>query len=73
MIERKTYLEMCQCNSIYPQSIVVECDGIKYYPSKLVVWFDKGKTKNTARMISVIGSCEIECDISKVVCIDKFC
>mgnify|MGYP003300668860 CR=1 FL=1 len=71
MIERKKYLEMCQYNSIYPKTVVVEYQGIKYYPEKLIIWFKNGETKNTARMISAFGTSGIECDLSDVVCLDK--
>lgn len=71
MNDRKRYLEMCQHNSVYPKSIIVEYQGAKYHPQKLVVWFDGGKPKNTARMVSVVGYSVIECDLSEVVCLDK--
>lgn len=71
MNDRKKYLEMCQYNLVYPKSVLAEYNGVKYYPQKLVVWFDGGKTKNSARMISAVGNSVIECDLSDVVCLDK--
>lgn len=71
MNDRKKYLEMCQVNSVVPKSIVVEYKGTRYYPEKLVVWFNNGKPQNTARMVAVVGTSGIECDLSEVVCLDK--
>jgi hypothetical protein len=71
MDDRKRYLEMCQINSASPKSVVVEYKGIRYYPEKLVVWFNNGKPKNTARMTAVVGTSGIECDLLEVVCLDK--
>lgn len=66
MIDRKEYLEMCQINSAYPKSVCVLYKGIKYCPDKLVVWFEKGIPKNTARMMADIGTSYIECDLREV-------
>ena len=51
-MERKRYLELCQKNSVYKNSVVVLVGNIEYYPQKIQVWFDeKGKTKNTAVLL----------------------
>jgi hypothetical protein len=66
MIERKEYLEMCQINSVYSKNVSVQYKGIEYYPEKLVVWFENGKTKNSARMRAAVGTSYIECDLQEV-------
>ena len=71
MIERKLYLEMCQRNSVYSKSEIVEYKGIQYYPQRLLIWFQNGTPKNSAIMDAVIGSSGIQCDLSDVVCLDK--
>ena len=51
MIERKTYLEMCQrCAMLpdgimgtkdnVPQDLIIKCNGIKYYPFGYTLYFD---------------------------------
>lgn len=51
-MERKRYLELCQKNSVYKNSVVVLVGDVEYYPQKIQVWFDeKGKTKNTAILL----------------------
>ena len=48
-MERKRYLELCQKNAVYKNSVVVLFECKEYYPQKIQVWFDeKGETKNTA-------------------------
>lgn len=71
MIDRKLYLEMCQRNSVYPKSEIVEYKGIQYYPRRLLIWFQNGTPKNSAIMDAVIGSSGIQCDLSDIVCLDK--
>ena len=67
MIDRKTYLEMCQKNAIYPNSIKVKKAETEYFPQKLVIWFDKqGKTKNTCRMLDIHARSVIESDINEI-------
>lgn len=67
MIERKKYLEMCQKNAIYPNSIKVRAAQAEYFPQKLVIWFDKdGKTKNTCRMLDINARSVIELDIGEI-------
>ena len=51
-MERKRYLELCQKNSVYKNSVVVFVGGVEYYPQKIQVWFDeKGTTQNTAVLL----------------------
>lgn len=53
-MERNRYLQLCQQNSVYPNSIEVEADGIRYRPDHLIIWFDKqGKTQNTAKLVEI--------------------
>ena len=53
-MERNRYLQLCQQNSVYPNSVEVEVDGIRYRPDHLIIWFDnQGKTQNTAKLIEI--------------------
>lgn len=53
-MERNRYLQLCQQNSVYPNSVEVEVDDIRYRPDHLIIWFDKqGKTQNTAKLIEI--------------------
>lgn len=70
-MERKKYLELMQANSVYPKSIVLEYKGVRYYPEKLVVWFENGIVKNSARMRAVVGTSAIECDLSEITRLDN--
>jgi hypothetical protein len=66
-MERKRYLELCQMNAVYPQSVIVECNGKDYYPRSLTVWFNSsGETKNTATMLDKNCRSEIHCNLSEV-------
>lgn len=54
MIERKRYLELCQKNAVYPDSVIVYYKGSKYYPISYLMWFDeKGRAQNSAILHSV--------------------
>lgn len=54
MIERKRYLELCQMNAVYPDTVVVNYNGAKYHPVSYLMWFDrKGSPNNTAVLHSV--------------------
>ena len=49
MIERRKYLEMCQRNSVEPNSVTVSYNGVRYFPFGYEMRFDeKGNTKNIA-------------------------
>lgn len=59
MIDRKTYLEMCQKASVLesgafgikknvPKELLVIYHNTEYYPEKYVLSFDSGKTIHTA-------------------------
>jgi hypothetical protein len=53
-MERNRYLQLCQQNAVYPNSVELEVDGIKYIPDNLIIWFDnQGKVQNTAKLIEV--------------------
>lgn len=53
-MERNRYLQLCQQNAVYPSSVELEVDGIKYIPDNLIIWFDnQGKVQNTAKLIEI--------------------
>ena len=53
-MERNRYLQLCQKEAVYPNTIEVEVDSIRYRPEHLIIWFDKqGKTQNTAKLIEI--------------------
>lgn len=65
MIDRKRYFELCQKNSVVPNSVNVIYQGGEYYPQALKIWFNsQGKTMNTAVLIDVnlnsITNCSLE-------------
>ena len=78
MIERKTYLEMCQKVAILqsgvqnlkqnvPDGLKVVCDGIAYYPVSLDIGFDKdGKVINTAIIHSLHANSVIERNLKDI-------
>ena len=78
MIERKTYLEMCQKVAILqsgvqnlkqnvPDGLKVVYDGIAYYPVSLDISFDKdGKVINTAMLHSLTANSVIERDLKDI-------
>ncbi len=54
MIERKRYIELCQKNAVYHNSVIVYYQGVKYYPISYLMWFDKkGNVQNTAILHSI--------------------
>jgi hypothetical protein len=66
-MERKRYLELCQKNAISKRSAVVLCDGIRYYPEKIQIWFnEKGETQNTAVLIDENENCVVFAKLEKV-------
>jgi hypothetical protein len=66
-MERKRYLEICQRNAVNGDSVLVSWKGIRYYPRKLFVWFDKnGRTMNTAQMVALIGDSAIEARLEEL-------
>ena len=66
-MDRKQYLELCQKNAVYPNSVFLLYDGIKYYPLALKVWFDgRGETKNTAVMVECASMSRLHCDLRDV-------
>ena len=78
MIERKTYLEMCQKVAILqsgvqnlkqnvPDGLKVVYDGIVYYPVSLDISFDEdGKVINTAILHSLTANSVIERDLKDI-------
>ena len=78
MIERKTYIEMCQKVSVLPggvfgikqnvpDSLKVVYDGIAYYPVSLDISFDKdGNVINTAILHSLTANSVIERNLKDV-------
>ena len=78
MIERKTYLEMCQKVAILqsgvqnlkqnvPDGLKVVYGGIAYYPVSLDISFDKdGKVINTAIIHSLHANSVIERNLKDV-------
>lgn len=78
MIERKTYLEMCQKVSVLPSGVLgikqnvpddlkVVYDGIAYYPVSLDIRFDKdGKVINTAIIHSLCANSIIERNLKDI-------
>ena len=56
MIERKRYIELCQKNAVYPDSVIVYYKGGKYYAISYLMWFDeKGKVQNSAILHSALS------------------
>lgn len=52
-MDRNEYLKLCQKCSVYsikgiPSDLLVEYNGIKYYPKAYEMRFDNGAVKNTA-------------------------
>ena len=78
MIERKTYLEMCQKVAVLPSGVLgikervpdelkVIYDGVVYYPLSLEISFDKdGKVINTAILHSLTANSIIERNLRSV-------
>jgi hypothetical protein len=66
-MDRKKYLELCQKNSVYPNSEKVNYKGAEYYPKALKVWFDnKGIPQNTAVIEDVNSNSVTYCKLSEV-------
>jgi hypothetical protein len=78
MIERKTYLEMCQKVAVLPSGVLgikekvpdelkIVFDGVAYYPLSLEISFDKdGKVINTAILHSLTANSVIERNLRSV-------
>ena len=78
MIERKTYLEMCQRVAILPRGVQnlkqnvpdelkVVYEGIAYYPMSLDISFDEdGKVINTAIIHSLCANSVIERNLKDI-------
>lgn len=78
MIDRKTYLEMCQKVAVLPSGVLgikekvpdelkVIYDGVVYYPLSLEISFDKdGKVINTAILHSLTANSIIERNLKDV-------
>lgn len=75
-MERKEFLELCQRVSVLPDSVIgkqriplkllVECDGIRYYPLKLTIWFENGKPQQTAILHDLKSKSIVDCQLVKV-------
>ena len=78
MIERKTYLEMCQKVAVLPSGVLgikeklpddlkVIYDGVVYYPLSLEISFDKdGKVINTAILHSLTANSIIGAELKEI-------
>jgi hypothetical protein len=78
MIDRKTYLEMCQKVAVLPSGVLgikekvpddlkVVYDGVAYYPLSLEISFEKdGKVINTAILHSLTANSIIERNLKDV-------
>lgn len=72
MIDRKKYLEMCQINSAYPNSIYVEYLDMILQPKALKVWFNgMGEPQNSAILLDKKTGTEITCKLQDVFEIKK--
>jgi hypothetical protein len=70
-MERKEYLEKCQMNAVYPQSVKAIHNGGVYYPQSLEIYFDSsGYTQNSAIMKDAKANCLVHCKLSEVECND---
>jgi hypothetical protein len=72
-MERKRYLELCQINSFYKNKEKVLYKGAEYIPIELIIWFEKGKPKNSSYIKSVIGNSYIRANIEDVEEIESDC
>ena len=74
MIERKKFLELCQRNAVYPDSVEVafhDLPNVFYNPISLNIWFDKkGVARNTAVIKQVGTQSVIYADLFKLDCYD---
>lgn len=74
MIERKKFLELCQRNAVYPDSVEVafrDLPNVFYNPISLNIWFDKkGVARNTAVIKQVGTQSVIYADLFKLDCCD---
>ena len=82
MIERKTYLEMCQKVSVLPSGVLgikqnipndlkVIYDGVAYYPTSINIGFDNdGKVINTAIIHSLKANSTISAKLEDI-CVYK--
>lgn len=67
MIDRKKYLELCQKNAVFKNSIKVKYKGFDYYPMSLEIWFDnKGTTQNSAVLEEINSRSVTYCKLSEV-------
>jgi hypothetical protein len=78
MIDRKTYLEMCQKVAALPSGVLgikekvpedlkVVYDGVTYYPMSLEISFDKdGKVINTAILHSLKANSIVGAELKEV-------
>lgn len=66
-MERKRYLELCQRNAVQPKSVVVQLDGIGYYPIEYRLGFDKdGKSAHRAVLQDMKAKSVINCPLEGV-------
>ena len=66
-MERKRYLELCQLNAVRPRSVVVQLDGVGYYPVEYRLRFDtSGKTIHTVVLRDICANSIINSDLEKV-------
>lgn len=67
MIERKRYLELCQKNAVFPNSVIVYYKGGKCYPISFLMWFDeKGRAQNSAILHSIYSRTHTQVKLSEV-------
>lgn len=66
-MDRKRYLELCQINSVNPNSVIVFYQNAKYHPLALKIWFNgNGGTKNTAEMVDCLSRTKLYADVKDV-------
>lgn len=76
MIDRKTYLEMCQKVSVLesgafgikknvPKELLVIYDNTEYYPEKYVLSFDNGEAIHTAVLHDLRANMRMCADLEK--------
>lgn len=76
-MERNEFLKMCQKVSVLPDGVMHTKKGVPtdllvgyknhhYYPEKLIIGFDNGKTVNTALVHELKANCRYEIPLDLV-------
>jgi hypothetical protein len=67
IMERKRFLELCQKNAVYPKSVFVSADGIKYHPLEYRLCFDKnGSVVHRVVLLDIKENSIINCSLDLV-------